>query len=53
MNEACGCDDKPAKKGATVEVMPQIKDGAAEDKENSKKNKKYILKAMKSQKKAD
>lgn len=54
MNEACGCDDKPAKKGsATVEVMPQIKDGAAEDKENTKKNKKYILKAMKSQKKAD
>lgn len=40
-------------KGATVEVMPQIKDGAAEDKEHNKKNKKYILKAMRSQKKAD
>ena len=40
-------------KGATVEVMPEIKDGAAEDKEHSKKNKKCILKAMKSQKKAD
>ena len=36
-------------KGAHVEVMPQIKDGAAEDKEHNKKNKKYILKAMKSQ----
>jgi len=40
-------------KGATVEVMPQIKDGAAEDKEHNKKNKKYILKALKSQRKAD
>ena len=40
-------------KSAHVEVMPEIKDGAAEDKEHNKKNKKYILKAMKSQKKAD
>ena len=40
-------------KGATVEVMPEIKDGAAEDKEHNKKNKKYILKALKSQRKAD
>jgi hypothetical protein len=40
-------------KAAHVEIMPDIKDGAAEDKENNKKNKKYILKAMKSQKKAD
>ena len=40
-------------KGATVEVMPQIRDGAAEDKEHNKKNKKYILKALKSQRKAD
>ena len=33
--------------------MPDINDGDAENKENSKKNKKYILKAMNSQKKSD
>ena len=34
---------------ASVEIMPDIKDGA-EDKGNKKKNKKYLLKAIKSQK---
>ena len=36
-------------KGAHVEVMPDIKDGA-QDSDAKKKNKKYILKALKSQK---
>ena len=34
---------------ASVEIMPDIKDGA-EDKGNKKSNKKYLLKAIKSQK---
>ena len=36
-------------KSATVEIMPDIKDGAEHDKANKKKTKKYILRALKSQ----
>lgn len=38
-------------KTAHVEVMPDIEDGAPRDKEEKKKTKKYILKALKSQQK--
>tara|TARA_Y100000022_G_scaffold119808_1_gene103526 strand:+ start:432 stop:554 length:123 start_codon:yes stop_codon:yes gene_type:complete len=36
---------------AHVEVMPSIEDGAPKDKDEKKKSKKYILKALKSQQK--
>ena len=37
-------------KGAHVEVMPQIEDGAQQDKNEKKKHKKYVLKTMEKQK---
>ena len=36
---------------ASVEVMPSIEDGAPKDKDEKKKTKKYILKALTSQQK--
>lgn len=38
-------------KGATVEVMPEIPNQADDTDGNKKKNKKYILRALKSQEK--
>jgi len=37
-------------KSAHVEVMPQIEDGAQQDKEEKKKHKKYVLKTVEKQK---
>jgi len=50
VNEECSCEDTPKngnKKKGSVEVMPEIKDGAHDD--SNKKSKKYVMKAMKSQ----
>ena len=38
-------------KGATVEVMPEIPNQADDTDGNKKKNKKYLIKALKSQSK--
>ena len=40
-------------KGAHVEVMPDIEDGAQIDKAEAKKHKKYVLKTAKKQMKED